>query len=161
VSTVPASRSNQPTYLCSICRCIFSHSGYILVEPAPCSLEAEPMFPRGEKNPRGIAGNGVSMTCCILRHGVRKVDPPRFLRSFLIFYFPKVAAGVLKRISGSSFGSIQFMCEVGGLGKICFVWGLTKMPSFVLASLILPYIVESFAYFSLRLHKYFVSHKIW
>jgi len=42
-----------------------------------------------EKNPSGIAGNGVSTTCYTPRNGVREVAPPRFLRRFLIFYFSK------------------------------------------------------------------------
>ena len=46
-----------------------------------------PYFPG--KNPSGIAGNGVSTTCCIHRQGTRKSGPPRFLRSFVIFLFPK------------------------------------------------------------------------
>jgi hypothetical protein len=66
----------------------FSHSGHILTKPSLCSSEADPMFP-WKKNPRGIPGNCVSMTCFTPRHGVKQVDPPWFLPSFLIFHFPK------------------------------------------------------------------------
>ena len=90
VSPVQASSSNQLTYLRSICRCIFSPFG---IYPDGTFHRARqrrlPYFP-GKKNPSGIAGNGVSTTCCTPRQGTRKADPPRFLCSFLIlFYFPK------------------------------------------------------------------------
>jgi hypothetical protein len=42
-----------------------------------------------EKNPNEIAGNGFSMTCRTPRHSTRKVALPQFLRSFMIFLFPK------------------------------------------------------------------------
>jgi len=62
------------------------------------------------KNPSVIA-------CCTPRHGVRKAAPPRVLRNFLIFRFPKIAACLFKRVSGSSAGCIQFVFEVGFLKK--------------------------------------------
>lgn len=39
--------------------------------------------------PSGIAGNGVSTTCCTPRHSTRKVAPPLFQCSLVQFYFPR------------------------------------------------------------------------
>jgi hypothetical protein len=90
VSTVQASNTNQPKYLGSICCCIFfPHSGYILMEPFIVLVRDGSHIPRvGGGNPSGIAGNGVSTTCCTPRHGTRNVAPSRVLRGFLIFIFP-------------------------------------------------------------------------
>jgi len=59
------------------------------------------------------------MTCYTIRHGKGKVAPPRFARSFLIFFFisQKVAAYAFNRVPGSSLSSIQFTYEVGIITK--------------------------------------------
>jgi hypothetical protein len=75
-------------------------------------------FPE-KKNPSGIAGKGVSTTCCTPRQGTRKAGPSQFLRSFLIFLFPKIAAHFFKLVPDSSLRSIQFIFRVGAW-KSCF-----------------------------------------
>ena len=66
----------------------FFHSVFILMKPFTMLVRDGCHISRG-KNPSGIAGNGVSTTCCTPRQGTRKAGPPRFVRSFLIFLFPK------------------------------------------------------------------------
>jgi len=121
MSLVLAPSSDQPTYLGSICRCIFFfHSGCILMEPFTCLSETVPVFPGEKRNPSGIARNGVSTTCYTPRHGVKKLAPARFLRRFLIFFISqKVAPYVFKHIPGSSLDSIQFIFEVGPSRSCC------------------------------------------
>jgi len=89
VSLVRASSSNQSTYLGFICNHIFFSFG---IYPDGTFHHARqrqlPYFPG--KCTSGIAGNGISMALCTARHGMRKVASPQFLRSFLIFYFPKL-----------------------------------------------------------------------
>jgi hypothetical protein len=65
-----------------------------------------------EKNPSGITGNGVS-TSCTPRYGARRVALPRFLRSFLNFYFPESCCIRFQKLPGSSLGSMLFIFEVG------------------------------------------------
>jgi hypothetical protein len=65
-----------------------------------------------EKNPSEIAGNGFSTTCCTHKHSMRKVAPPQFLHSFLIFISQKVAAYVFRRFADSSLSRIQLMSKV-------------------------------------------------
>ena len=111
------SSSNQPTYLGSTPRCIFSHSRYILMEPLTVIVtDALPCL--SGKNPSGIAGNGVSTTWCTPRHGVMTAAPTWILRIFLIFMTPRVAACVSKRVPGCSLGSIRFIFEVGDLKTV-------------------------------------------
>jgi len=52
---------------------------------------------------------------------MRKAASPRVLRNFLIFRFPKIAACLFKRVSGSSAGRIQFVFEVGVLKKLFYL----------------------------------------
>ena len=116
VSPLQASSSNQPACLGSICHCIFFPYGMcpdrILYRARQRWL---PYFPG--KYSSEIAGNGVSTTCCIPRHSMRKVAPLQLLRSFLIFFFfaQKIAAYVFKRFPGFSVGEIQFVSKVGVL----------------------------------------------
>lgn len=119
VSSVQGSSSNQPTYLPSIYHCIFFfHSVFILMKPFTVLVRDGCHISR-EKNPSGIAGNGVSTTCCTPRQGTRKAGPPQFLRSFLIFVFTKIAAHFFKRVPDTSLRSIQFIFGVGAW-KSCF-----------------------------------------
>jgi hypothetical protein len=68
------SSSNEPTYLGSICHCIFFAFGIYPGGTFHCVHQIWlPYFPG--KNPIGIAGNGVSMTCCTPWHSMRKVVP--------------------------------------------------------------------------------------
>lgn len=75
-------------YLGSICHCIFFPFGIYHDGTFHYVRHGRlPYFPG--KNPIGITGNGVAMTCCTPRHRMGKVAPLYFLHNFLIFYFPE------------------------------------------------------------------------
>jgi hypothetical protein len=83
-----------------------------------------------------------------------KVAPPQFLRRFLIFLFPqKVASFVLKRVPGSSLGSIQFIFEVGIVKKLFYL----SADEYAFSYLGLAYALKFFPLHNriLRLHRYF------
>ena len=84
-----------------------------------------------EKNSSRIAGNGVSMTCYTIRHGKGKVAPPRFARSFLIFFFYFSESCRIRFQSRPRLFSQQYSVYLwsGNHNKSC--WGPTKMPYFI------------------------------
>ena len=122
--TEQAHSSNQPTYLGFISCCIFFPFGINGNETIILLVtDGSHIFRGGKKIPSGTAGNGVSTTCCIPKHCIRKTDPPRLLRTFLIFIYQTVAACVYQGAPGSSLGSIRFIYEVRGVGV---GWGVLE-----------------------------------
>jgi hypothetical protein len=89
VSPEHASNSNQTKYLISICLSIFFPFGIFPDGTFHCAVrDGYNVFRK--KNSSGVTGSGVSNTCYTRRQGMRKIAPRRFLRSFLIYYFPKL-----------------------------------------------------------------------
>ena len=71
MSPIQVSRANIRVSFATV---PFLHLGYIMMEPSHCVGHGWlPYFP--EKNPVGIAGNGIAITCCTPGHRMEKVAP--------------------------------------------------------------------------------------
>jgi len=89
VSPEQASNSKQPTYLGSICHSVsFPFSIYPDGTFHLADGDDSHTFP--EKIQVGLQEMEYQRHVDTRRHGVRKVPPRWFLRSFLVFYFPKL-----------------------------------------------------------------------
>jgi len=95
----------------------------------------------------------------MLHPKTRKVDTPRFLLSFLIFLCPRTFRHAFPKASQDLLSAAFKLSVKSGVLENQFYWGKTKNTFFyfelVNARKCLPYIVESFASFIHRLHKYF------
>ena len=126
-----ASSSNRPACLGSICRCIFFPFGmYPDGTFRRARQRRQPYFPG--KNPSEVAGNGVSTPYS--NQGA--VWGKELLQNFyVILWFlisQKVAAYVFKRFLWAESNWFLKSCS----WYRCFTRGRTKMPSFILASLV-------------------------
>jgi hypothetical protein len=119
VYPVRESSSDQSTYLCSICRCIFFPFGMYPDGSFHCARQRRLIFP-GEKIHVGLQEMEFHRHVSHQGTVLGKQLITRFLLSFLIFISQKVPAYVFRYAPGPFLGSIQFIFEVGVL-KTSFI----------------------------------------